>query len=465
MDILRTLRAIYLYIKSRYSKGFMILMILTYFIILLDLDAKLHMSSYPKPAREVVDSIIIAGSFSIILFGLIYPSLLTKSEVDFLLPTRVNPFKLLLIKQIGDSVILILFFLYLIIPVTISVTLGLINTLIFAFSLAGILILSGTLNSQKRLLLNLSLLGYLILTLLLYPKANLIYLIIYPSLDYSIIIVVFFIIVELLLYMVSKSLYLNAYSLSISPVAYKRGIIERIKFPRTFLGVIFYTTFLTSMVRFRFYGGQNYRNVRVPTILVILPLSIAGSLIIAFSRSSFLLDLILIYSIAFYIPFVGQSFQNERLWIDFIGVDVLKYIRARMLARLALSIIAFTPIALADFLANGNLSAMITFYALPFSSVPLTWFLMAFRPPPQIKDVEGEQIAYRFSLTGFIVFILIALVIWIPTLIALFLNSIFFSLGIFIAYLLIYVILLYIPKYSKKIWRLFVEKLAVNGYV
>lgn len=459
-------KALYLYLKSRYSKGFLVFMIISLIFMLQIFVSRMHVTMYPsRLPTQLVDEIVIGGSFSIILFGLFYPSFLAKSEIDFLLPTRVNPFKILLIKQVGDFLLLFLFFLYLILPLTSSPILGLLNTVIFSFSLSGILIVGATLSYQRRMLLNILLLGYLLLTIFTYPKINFIYLLLNPLPSYSLLIIIFLVIVEVLLYRISSIIYLNAYSLNISPVAYRRGIIERIPFPNSFRGVIFYTTFFTSMLRFRFYSGQNYKNVRIPTLLIVLPLSILASILCLLLRSPIVENLILIYSVAFYIPYVGQSFQNERVWIDFVGMDIIRYIRARMLARLLLSYIVFTPLALAQYIVTKGLAIPLTFYALPLGSVPLSWFLMSFRPPPQIREVESEQVAYRFSLIGFVVFIVMGIVIWLPVLVSLFLNSLLYTVGLFVAYLSMYITLLHMPGYSKRIWIGFVERLVKNGYI
>jgi len=451
------IKLLYFYVKSRYTKGFIIISLISYLFIALLAWVRL---THPYVQLGVVgEDIIFWGSLSIVIFGLIYPSYLTKSEMDFaLISAKVKPFNLILIKQLGDSLILSLVFLFFSILSSSSVLISVIDVFLFSLFLSGLFIIGGVVNLQRRILINMFFLAYLLASFLVYPSINLIYILINPSpisLVYYVTLLGF---MEVFLFKISKELKERAISLTIYPSEFKNPI--DFPFPSSFFGSILYTTFFSTTMRFGFYGSGT-KNLRIPTFIVVTPPSIIGALVLMLFKSLIVINnLLLIYCVTFYVTFIGQSFQNERLWIDFVGLNLMKYIRIRMFARLLLSYTVISPIAIVE-MVNRLLGIGISLFALPLSSVPLTWLLISFRPPPQIRDIE--QIPFKFSLIGVLIFLALAVTIWTPTLYVITTNDLVFSLYLFLSYFLIYLIILYGP-FSERLWKDFIERLSINNY-
>ncbi|TRM86111.1 hypothetical protein DJ521_06275, partial [Sulfolobus sp. E3] len=419
---MRLTRLFYFYVKSRYTKGFIIVSLISYLFIALLAWVRL---THPYIELGVVgEDIIFWGSLSIVIFGLIYPSYLTKSEMDFvLISTKVKLFNLILIKQLGDSLILLLIFLFFSILSSSSVLISVIGVILFSLFLSSLFIIGGVLNLQRRILINVLFLAYLLASFFVYPSINLIYLLINPSPFSLLYYVILLGLMEVFLYKISKELKERAISLTIYPSEFKNPI--DFPFPSSFFGSILYTTFFSTTMRFGFYGSGT-KNLRIPTLIIVIPPSVVGALILMLFKSSIVINnLLLIYCVTFYVTFIGQSFQNERLWIDFVGLNLMKYIRTRMFARLLLSYTVISPFGIVE-IAHHLLGIGISLFALPLSSVPLTWLLISFRPPPQIRDIE--QIPFKFSLMGVLIFIALAVTIWSPTLYVITTNNVVFSL-------------------------------------
>ncbi|WP_291765126.1 hypothetical protein [Caldivirga sp. UBA161] len=198
----------------------------------------------------------------------------------------------------------------------------------------------------------------------------------------------------------------------------------------------------------------------------------------------------LVYLLGFFIAYVhtsilGGTLAQERLWINFMAMDGLTYIRLRMLSRLIVTYSSLAPIIiylLILFLITGSPLVLLEAFSIasmPPLTVPTSWIIMAEAKLPQSRGLIEDNLhrsnvkvlillGLMYGLAGLFLLPLVVENIMVTTGLIPINGVSGFTLSIglteLIASALYYLLIMY-SGFSGHIWRWFISKLAENGYV
>ncbi|MFB6490775.1 MAG: hypothetical protein TU35_005960 [Thermoproteus sp. AZ2] len=417
MRALGALRLLSLYIKQRYGRSGLALLILTYLLLALAIGASAR-AGYLGPAYILQMSSLLLALF-IIPSASTGIAMLLRSEADFLFATPASPVAVYLIRVLGDSAIYAL--------VLAAYTAPLIGggAAYYAASLIAIALVMGsavTLLSFKpapqRLAGAAALAAYLVVSAYAYPRADVLYGLISPSPLYAsasaaaALIAVY----ALPLREISR-LSTDAYGV-LAPAQPERSV-RRMRF-RDLWSLAWLTTSRGAAAM-----GAPGGPARVNVFALMVPASVAGALayLAALPRlptpQVFLLSSLSFY-LLFFAAFSGLTpgLSLERPWISF-AVDHYAYIRYRMSARTALTAAAVAPWAAAY--AVESLAFRPSIYlAAAAAEIPLVmpafaWLIGAFWGQPQIREpgmaVRPIRVSARALASSLLALILMALMV------------------------------------------------------
>ncbi|WCM35018.1 hypothetical protein GO597_06580 [Sulfolobus acidocaldarius DSM 639] len=295
--------------------------------------------------------------------------------------------------------------------------------------------------------------AYIIVSALLFPPLNPIIWIIQGSVLGSIVLALSLAISTLFCIHASNEIYQNAYGGDRYELSNDEVKVNK-ELPKNIVKLMFYTS-VHSIIGAR----AGFRNV----LYVIIPPSLLLGLLAWFFGHNFVWLLILsILGYINYSVYVGFSIESERLWINFVNLDFVSYIRYRMLIRVIMSFISLSPFLVSLALLH-DMSLFFVTLSYPFLICPLSWLLFTYSGVPQTKDIGVDYANQEAFLTISRMMIMLILPVLgtaeaIIGSLSLYLGSEILSFTNIIAY----VILVYVKS---GIWGKVVEKLTVNGYV
>jgi len=413
-------RLLILYLKQRYSATFGMLLIAVTIIYIV--------SSIGLMSRGDPSEIIRSTAFTLSLFLAIYlpfttvfpqASTMLRSEVDFLMTTQFSAMGMVAMMLIGNGLLpAALMMTYSIPPLYLSK--DPLHTTYSALSILAlsVIIIEGEICLQwlpfwLRIIAVASSTLYLVVTSTLYSWINPIYLALSPSPLVLITYLALFVALTLVVpKRLAQELYTNAYGfLSLIPATISSANITGSRLPRSSSALVLYTSINAPIVfRLSGLGGAVYDVRRINVIKLLLPVSaasplgfwvgfrVANSDLASVATALFLL---LLYSILF----LGSSVSTTRLWVDFVNanVNVMHYLRIRMMARLVLTYVIYLPwiitmivLHMVTHSAVLMLSAVVLIIAPPLL-VTSSWIIAALSGLPQIKE-PLETRPYRFTV-------------------------------------------------------------------
>ncbi|AAY80491.1 hypothetical protein [Sulfolobus acidocaldarius] len=453
----RVLKMFYYSLKERYNISVFIFLILVNLIALISrVITDNPYNSFKVFPVDYGQITVIMISFLVLTFSIIRGlfQMEIKSNIDFLLTTQERPQYLLLMAGIADSIYMVILLISFVI--TYSKFLNAINILdlvMFTTSLSILIVSLKSITTLKRLVIVLVISAYIIVSALLFPPLNPIIWIIQGSVLGSIVLALSLAISTLFCIHASNEIYQNAYGGDRYELSNDEVKVNK-ELPKNIVKLMFYTS-VHSIIGAR----AGFRNV----LYVIIPPSLLLGLLAWFFGHNFVWLLILsILGYINYSVYVGFSIESERLWINFVNLDFVSYIRYRMLIRVIMSFISLSPFLVSLALLH-DMSLFFVTLSYPFLICPLSWLLFTYSGVPQTKDIGVDYANQEAFLTISRMMIMLILPVLgtaeaIIGSLSLYLGSEILSFTNIIAY----VILVYVKS---GIWGKVVEKLTVNGYV
>ncbi|AHC52541.1 hypothetical protein SUSAZ_07250 [Sulfolobus acidocaldarius SUSAZ] len=460
---MRSLKLLYYYLKQRYTKGFIFLvLILVLFALFVNLE--LHINTYSSKSFALSNYFYVYYLSFLLLFYVIFGLRMTISEINFILTSQERADYILFLKGFADSLFLIFLLLYSSIFFVRSI-IDLLNTALLCLFLSYLSTLLLTYENSLRYLIGFLIVGYTIITSFLYPLISPIQAITNSSIYYTVGLCILLGAVLATIPKSSMRIYNNAYGLSVNYSITRLGKKERIEssreLPKNILGLLFYTSVYGGFVmRYNWGGTSTYAYVRRNVLLILLPLSfIVTAVLVAFRNSSSVIHVIPLYVIIMYSIYSSTTIQSERLWINFVNVDYVTYIRNRMYVRLLLSWITLLPPSIA-LLISSQISIDIVILSIPLLICPLGWISASYSKLPQARETNVESSPARIGVRTSISLLSIIALAVIETVIGL--ISILGSIVLAVINLVCCMVLMY---FKPEIWIGVVERLVNNGYV
>lgn len=331
----RVLKMFYYSLKERYNISVFIFLILVNLIALISrVITDNPYNSFKVFPVDYGQITVIMISFLVLTFSIIRGlfQMEIKSNIDFLLTTQERPQYLLLMAGIADSIYMVILLISFVI--TYSKFLNAINILdlvMFTTSLSILIVSLKSITTLKRLVIVLVISAYIIVSALLFPPLNPIIWIIQGSVLGSIVLALSLAISTLFCIHASNEIYQNAYGGDRYELSNDEVKVNK-ELPKNIVKLMFYTS-VHSIIGAR----AGFRNV----LYVIIPPSLLLGLLAWFFGHNFVWLLILsILGYINYSVYVGFSIESERLWINFVNLDFVSYIRYRMLIRVIMSFIS-----------------------------------------------------------------------------------------------------------------------------
>jgi hypothetical protein len=489
----RYLRLFYLYMKQRYSAWFLLVLLFTVIIEVVDVisvDNTYVVNPLLGVNRYMVlvlflDLVIVLMMVITVFF---MPTYFSRSEIEFVFTTGWDPGSFVMMKVAGDGVYILLLILALTIYYSLHliminplllIPLYIINTSLISFIMSGLLLYLHVLAMRFRAIIIAVFTVYLIVTTLLNINVNVLFSAIEPLPQYTIALSMVSLAMVMHLRRFAREISVNIYGLHQDHVVGSyRALFDNV-------GSRFYAVFITSM-----YGQQSSRRVPIPVRLNGLLVSVLLSTLFAVMYGILIVrndhpELVsfLIYYVSFYVILMaslilGSTLTFERPWINFTsGVAHIDYIRLRMGSRLLITYLVTLPWILVNALLYYLFHEVVTIMiivpliAYPPLMAPLSWLLMILTNLPQTRDLMLDYRPIRFSVSGafsgIVVTVLAGLLltpifVWQYLHVSIELTLIALLVELAIS-LLVYVLLLY-SGVGRYVWDWFIEKLSVIGY-
>ncbi|AHC52495.1 hypothetical protein SUSAZ_05330 [Sulfolobus acidocaldarius SUSAZ] len=452
----RFLKMFYYSLKERYNVSVFIFLILVNVIALISrviIDNPYSFQVFPIDYGQIT---LLITSFLVLTFSIIRGlfQMEIKSNIDFLLTTQERPQYLLLLAGIADSIYMIILLISFVVTYSTSLNvINIINLVMFTTSLSILIVSLKSLTTLRRLVIVLAISAYIIITALLFPTFNPIIWVIQGNGLGSIVLVFLSLTSIIFSIYASNEIYQNAYGSDRYELS-KEEVKSNKELPKNIVKLMFYTS-VHSIIGAR----AGFRNI----LYVIIPPSVILGLLTWFFGHNFIWLLILaIMGYINYSVYVGFSIESERLWINFINLDFVSYIRYRMLSRVIMSFIALSPFIVSLVLLR-DISLFFITVSYPFLICPLSWLLFTYSGVPQTKDIGVDYANQEAFLTVSRMLIMLILPVLGTT--EAVIGSLNLYLGsevLFLVNVITYVILVYVKT---GVWSKVVEKLTVNGYV